>query len=163
MRARALVTILTNDADNVFVTLTASAIREDLTIIARAELPSTEPKLIRAGASRVVCPQVAGATKVIDILTRPAVVDLVELARKGVILEIEEYSVTHRSPLLGRTLRDSAVRTRSDAIVAVVKRADGEAIFNPEADTELLEGDTLILVGPAGVSERLDAMDIAGK
>ncbi len=155
-------TILGSDADNLFVTLTANALRSDLTIIARAETPSTEPKLMRAGATRVVCPQVAGAMKVANILTRPAVVDFVELANKGVDLEIDEYCVTDRSPMMGKTLRDSAIRTASDAIVVAVKRADGEAIFNPEADTLLRDGDTLILVGRAGVSERLDAIERAG-
>lgn len=162
MRARALVTILAHDADNVFVTLSTNALRPDLTIIARAENPSTEPKLIRAGASRVVCPQVAGATKVTNILTRPAVVDFVELASKGVDLEIDEYVVGPKSPLKGRLLRDGAIRTGSNAIVVAIKSASGQAVFNPGADTAIQEGDTLILVGPGGVSERLAAIDAAG-
>lgn len=159
MHARALVTILPSDADNVFVTLTAHTLRTDLTIVARAEAPATEAKLIRAGASRVVSPQRAGAMRVTNILTRPAVVDFVELADKGVDLEIDEYVVADRSPLCGKTLRESGVRNRSDAIVVAVKRLDGTAIFNPDAETSLHAGDTLILVGRTGMSDRLDAID----
>ena len=159
MRARALVTILPNDANNVYVTLTARTLRSDLFVIARAEIPATEAKLKRAGASRVVCPQRAGAMKVSDILTRPAVVDFVELANQGVDLEIGEYVVGDRSPLSGKTLRECGVRRRSEAIVVAIKRADGEAIVNPDADTGLRAGDTLILVGPAGASDRLKAIE----
>ncbi len=162
LRARALVSALPSDADNVYVTLTAHTLRSDLTIIARGTSPRTEAKLNRAGATRVVCPQVTGAMKVANIITRPAVVDFVDLANKGVDLEIDEYLVTDRSPLMGKTLRESAVRTRSGAIVVAIKRADGEAIINPEADTGLRSGDTLILVGRAGVSERLNTVSLEG-
>ena len=126
------------------------------------ELRGQRPLPTKA-AVHVDAEQVAGAKKVTNILIHPAVVDFIELAGKGVDLEIDEYSVTDRSPLMGKTLRDSAIRTRSGAFVVAVRRADGEAILSPEADTLLRDGDTLILVGPAGVSERLDAMDIAGK
>ena len=54
MHARALVTVLPHDADNIYVTLTARTLRPDLSIVARAEQPATAAKLKRAGASRDV-------------------------------------------------------------------------------------------------------------
>ncbi|MGB2984926.1 MAG: potassium channel protein [Phycisphaerae bacterium] len=158
-RAEALVIALPSDADNVFITLTAHTLCPDLTIVARAEQVSTEAKLTRAGATRVVCPQVIGAIKVANILTRPTVVDFMEVASKGVDLELDEYEIGEQSPLVGRSLRDSGVRRKTGAIVVAIKRADGEALVGPNPDAHLEARDTLILVGPAGVSSRLDEIE----
>lgn len=156
MRARSVVIALPSDADNVYVALTASALRADLTIVARAEHPAAEAKLKRAGATRTVCPRVAGAMRVVNILTRPTGVDFVELANKGIDLEIDEYLVGEQSVLVGKTLREAAIRSKTASMVVAIKRAQGEAVLSPTADTVVRAKDTLILSGPAGVSERLD-------
>ena len=156
--ARALVAVLRSDADNVFIALTARTLRSDLVIIARAEQPDTEAKLKRAGATRVICPQAMGATRIANVLTRPNVVDLVEMASKGVDLEIDEYEVGAQSPLAGKSLRESGLRERTSASVVAVKRADGATLFNPSLDAVLNVGDTMVLVGPASESGRLDAL-----
>ena len=154
--------MLPSDSDNVYITLTAHTLRPDLTIVARAEQMSTEAKLTRAGATRVVCPQSIGATKVANILTRPNVVDFVEVAARGVDLEIDEYEIKAGSPLVGRSLRDTGVRDKTGATIVAIKRADGEALISPDPDARLGPGDTLILVGSAGVSGRLDEMEHDG-
>ncbi len=153
IRARALVTALPSDADNVYITLTARTVRTDLQIIARAEHPASEAKLKRAGASRVVCTQVMGALRISNILTRTNAVDM---ANKGVELEIDEYVVTAQSAFSGQTLRDSKLREETSASIVAIKRDDGETVFNPGPDSVLIAGDTLVFVGPAGVSGRLD-------
>jgi len=158
MRARALVAMLPHDADNVYITLTAHTLRPELPIIARAEQSATEAKLKRAGATRTICAQVMGATRIANVLTRPNVVDFVEIANKGVDLEMDEYVVNARSPLAGKTLRDSPLREKTDAIVVAIKRAEGDTHVNPGPNTMMSAGDTLILVGPVGVSSRLDAL-----
>jgi voltage-gated potassium channel len=156
MNARALVTVLPHDADNIFVTLTAHTLRPDLRIIARAEQPKTEGKLKRAGASRVICPQVLGAIRIVNVLTRPNVVDFFDVASKGVDLEMDEYIVQERSSLVGKALRDSQLRESTGAMVIAIKRADGQTLLNPSPEAVLEPQDTLILVGPGGVSSRLD-------
>ena len=161
-RARALVTLLPHDVDNVYAVLTARTLRPDLEIIARAEQPATEAKLKRAGASRVVCPQVIGATRIANIVTRPNVVDFVDLANKGVDLELDEYLIGPRSALHGVSLRDSLLRERSGASVVAIKKADGKTLFNPLPDAVLEAQDTLILVGPAGMSGSLDDIVACG-
>lgn len=156
MKARALVAALPHDADNVLIALTAHTLYPGLSIIARAEQPKTINKLKRAGATRVVCPQSIGATRIANVLMRPNVVDLVEMANKGVNLEIDEYEIGAHSVLVGKTLRGSSLRERSGASIVAIKRPGGETLFNPGPETVLEKDDTLIFVGPAGVSTRLD-------
>jgi voltage-gated potassium channel len=158
-RATSLVSTLPTDADNVFVTLTARGLRPELHIVARAEQPSTEVKLRRAGADRVICPQVIGATRVADILTRPNVVDFFEVAARGVELEMDEYRVESGSVLQGRTLRDAALRQQTGAMVVAIKRADGTSVLQPGPEEVIQQGDLLILIGRAGTSGRLDELN----
>lgn len=148
-----LVACLPTDADNVFLTLTARQMSPSLIIIARAEHPSTENKLLHAGANRVVCPQIIGATRIANVIIRPAVVDFVEMANKGVDLEMDQLAVTAGSELANRTLRDLALPGRTGAMVVAVHRADGETIYNPGPDLLISAGDTLILVGQGGCAE----------
>ena len=92
----------------------------------------------------------------VNVITRPNVVDFVDIANKGVDLEMDEYVIRDRSPLKGKTLRESTLRQKTGAMVIAIKRADGETLFNPDPDAVLSVNDTLILVGTAGVSSRLD-------
>jgi voltage-gated potassium channel len=160
MRAKALVATLPHDTDNVFITVTAHTLRPDLQIIARAEQPKTESKLRRAGATRVICAQIMGATRITNVITRPFIVDFVEVANKGVDLEMDEYVVTSDSTLCGVSLRDSSLRQKTGAMVVAIKRADGKAVFSPAPETILQPRDTLIIVGQAGVSDRLNSLDV---
>lgn len=159
MRAGSLVTILATDADNVFVALTVRGLRPNLQIISRAEQPGTEVKLRRAGANRVICPQIIGATRIADVLTRPNVVDFFEVAARGVDLELDEYRVGPGSPLRDTTLRDSDLRRRTGAMVVAIRRADGTSHFHPEPDELIREGDLLVLIGQAGTSLRVDELN----
>lgn len=160
LRAHALVISLPTDADNVYVTLTVHTLCPEVLIIARAEQLSTEIKLQRAGATRVVCPQVIGARKMANILTRPNVVDFVEVADQGFDLEIDEYRIGSGSPLVGKSLRDANVRDRTGATIVAIKREDGETLVSPDPTSVLAANDTLILVGSPGISDRLDRIDL---
>jgi voltage-gated potassium channel len=153
MRAQGLVAVLPEDSSNVYVTLTARGFREDLTIVARAEQTSAEPKLRRAGASRVICPTVIGAARVANMIIRPNVADFVEVTARGVELEMDEYRVAADSPLKGKTLRESELRNKADVIVVAMKGEEGKTV-------EI--GDTLILIGPAGLAGRLQQMEAGG-
>jgi len=146
-QAASLVACLPDDADNLFLTITTRQLNPALTIIARAEQPTTQAKLLRAGATRVVCPQIIGATRVVNVLLRPAVVDFVEVANKGLELEMDQLVVAPGSQLIDRTLKDLALPARTGAMVVAVKTADGRTLYNPGPDVALGQGDTLIMVG----------------
>jgi len=148
--ARGLVATLPHDSDNVYATLTARSLRSSLKIVARAELASTENKLIRAGADRVVCSRKIGAARITNLLLRPAIVELVDVASRGVELEVGELTVEAGSPLANKPLRDSGLRESTGAMVVAIRRKDGTTIYSPPPQTVLLEGDSLITIGKSG-------------
>ncbi len=159
-RAKYLVSTLPTDADNVYVTLSARGQRPGLQIVARAEQPGAQVKLLQAGANSVVCPQTIGANRIANLIVRPHVVEFVEVAAQGVELEISEYVVGPDSSVKNKTLRESNLRGKSGGIVVAIKRADGETLFSPEPDEAIREQDTLVVIGTSGVAARLDALSV---
>jgi voltage-gated potassium channel len=154
----ALVAALPTDVDNLYTTLTARGLRPDLKIVARAEQPSAIDKLTRAGATHVICPQSVGALKTVNLLTRPNVVQIFEVADRGVDLEMDEFVVEARSPLCNCALRDSPIRDSARATVIAIKPLDEKPIYQPMPDHIIRQGDTLILIGESGVATRLGGL-----
>jgi len=149
-QAAALVSALRSDADNVFTTLTAHGMREDLPIIARCEEIDTERKLVRAGASRVICPQSIGASRIVNLLARPAVAKLVDITMDATEWEMEEILVPSGSPLAGRSLRELDLRARANTMIVAIHEADGTSVVNPPPDRVVNADDVLVAIGPAG-------------
>ncbi|MBW1916539.1 MAG: potassium channel protein [Deltaproteobacteria bacterium] len=155
-RARGLVAAVYSDADNVYIVLTARTLNPQLLIAARAREESSELKLFRAGADKVVAPHAIGGHRLAQTILRPTVVDFIEIAMKGgVNLTLEEIPVGGTSEIIGLPLRDSGIRQKLDLIIVAIKRADGQMLFNPRPDTPILLGDTLIAIGPRNNLDRL--------
>ncbi len=148
-RARGLVSVVSSDADNVYITLTAAGLRPDLYIVARAGDENAERKLLRAGASKVVCPYVIGGAGIANAILRPAVVDFIELVtrREHLELQMEEVRVTASSPLCGRSILETGLRQQYGAIVVAIKKGDDHMQFNPSPDHPINQGDRLIILG----------------
>jgi voltage-gated potassium channel len=149
LRARTLVTALPGDAANVFITLTARNMNRDVQIIARGEHPTTEKKLLQAGANRVVLPAAIGAMRMAAMVTRPSTIELMELVAGQSVLDVEvdEIVVTAASPLVGKTIVAAQTRSKSGLLVVALKQAGGPMIFNPGAEVVFSSGDTIIALG----------------
>jgi len=156
-RATSLVAALETDADNLYLTLASRSIRPDLQIIARARNESSEPKLIRAGANRVVNPQQLGGDRMAALVTQPHVVDFMDVVMHDGTLEfrLEEVTVSPESLLGGSTLSAVRVHDRTGALVLAIRRPDGSFVTNPSAHTPIEAGDVLISVGTAEQLESL--------
>ena len=158
-RARGLVAVVSSDADNVYIVLTARSINPNLHIVARAEEKGAERKLLRAGADRVESPYEMGGRKMAYAILRPTVTTFIELAtQEGVDLSMEEIAVGPGSSLAGVALKDSGIRQKLDLILVAIKRAGGEMLFNPTLETPILAGDTLIALGLRKNLEALEEM-----
>ncbi len=145
-RAEALVAAMTKDADNLFLTLSARSLNPLIPIVARVQDPENGRKFLKAGATRVVSPFSTGATRIVQLLLRPAVVDLIELVagRENLAVEVCEIRVDEASGLANRTLAESRVRQSLGCMVFAVKRPGGETHFDPDPQMKLLPGDVLV-------------------
>ncbi len=84
MRAKTLVTVMPDDAANVFLTLTARQIAPNVEIIARAEQPATLKTLLQAGADDVVMPAAIGAHRIVSLLTNTSSIEFAEMVSRRV-------------------------------------------------------------------------------
>jgi voltage-gated potassium channel len=158
-RAKGLVASASSDADNLFITMTARGINPNLFILVRADEESTEKKLLRAGANRVVLPYLIGGQRMAQTIIRPTVTDFLELAihDKNMDLKMEELAVGEYSKLKGLTLVDSEIRQEMDVIIVAIRKSSGEMNFNPSSQALIESGDTLIALGSSDDLDRLSA------
>jgi voltage-gated potassium channel len=155
-RARGLASCLPDDADNVYVVLTARGLNEQLHIVARAVEEQAEPKLIRAGASRVVAPTIIGSQSMARSLLKPAISDFMEsIVAENLDLVFEEVAVDGRSELSGRALSETRILKDLNLIVVAIRRRTGELEFQPTAETVVQEGDLMIVIGKADSVKQL--------
>jgi voltage-gated potassium channel len=149
MKAKGLVTAVSSDADNVFITLTAKGLRPDIFILARASEGKNEDKLLRSGATRVVTPYHIGGRRMAQVLKRPTVVDFLDIATMSnkLGLMMEEATINSHSHLVGKNLIESYLRRDFGVIIIGIKKPSGEMIFNPMPSEKLEAGDVLVVIG----------------
>ncbi len=152
--ARALITALPKDADNVFVALSARELNPNITIVARASARSSVSKLISAGASSVVLPDEIGGSHMANLVIRPEVIRFLDMI-SGLDpnkLRLEELPFGELRPSLrGQSIRELDVRSRTGATVIALRRgADNELVVSPAADYRPASGDVLLVLGNEG-------------
>ncbi|MGE3907988.1 MAG: TrkA family potassium uptake protein [Chloroflexota bacterium] len=157
-RARGLVTCVQGDADNIFVTLSARALRADLFIVARGNNDDAAPKLRRAGADRVVSPYSIGGRQMAMLATRPAAVEFVDrvLGRADVDLLLEDFTVSDGSTLVGRTVQDVGQTIAPGVLILAISR-DARLMTQPQADVVIHMGDELVAFGTSAQLRALES------
>jgi voltage-gated potassium channel len=147
-RAEGLVAALDGDASNLYVVLTARALRQDLFIVTRADSEDTKAKLLRAGGDRVISPYSLGGRRMAQMITRPHVVDFLELVMWDESLELllEDLTVCDDCPWKNITVGEARIREATGANLLGIKREDG-MIVSPEPSTVLYAGDVLVALG----------------
>ncbi len=122
-RAAGLITAVATDADNVFVTLSARALRPSMPIVARANHDDAIPKLRRAAATQVVSPYSMAGRQMTRLALRPATVDFVETLLRGADTELllEDVRVAGGSSLVGVAVAE-ARRRAPEALLLAVQR-----------------------------------------
>jgi len=155
-RARGLVTAVDDDADNIYVTLSARVLKPDLFIVARANAADADRKIRLAGANRVISPYTIGGRRMASLAMRPTAVEFVDTvlsANNGQLL-LEDLSIKAGSEWVGSTLVE-LFPDGDEAIVLALKR-DGEMRFRPAGDTRLRAGDELVAAGPPAAIRALE-------
>jgi voltage-gated potassium channel len=156
-RAQVLVATLENDADSLFVTLSARALNESLLIIARARTEDAVPKFERAGADRVVNPQRLGGDRIAAFALQRHVVDFLDVAMHDADMQfrLEDFEVAPGSALAGMTVRDARQREGGGALLLALREVGGQFVTNPPADHPISPGDAVIAIGTEAQLARL--------
>lgn len=155
-QAKGLAACLPDDADNVYVVLTARDLNKEMHIVARAIEEQAEPKLIRAGANRVVAPTIIGSLNMARALLKPAIADFMDsIMAEELDLVFEDFLIAPNSIYAGKKLKETNLRTELDLVVIAIRRLSGERIYHPSGETEILIGDLLILIGRAETMQKL--------
>ena len=148
-RASGLISVLSTDADNLYVVLSARGLNPKLRIVARASDEGAEQKLFRAGADHVVSPYFIGGLRIAHTILKPAVVDFIEFATKSgnIELQMEEIRVKETSHIINKALDECGIRKEMGIIIVAIKRESGEMEFNPKSTSVIKRGDTLVAMG----------------
>ncbi len=148
-RAAGIVITLPSDKDTLYVTMTARMLNHRLRIISRMSNPHLQPKLIKAGADAVVCPNAIGALRMASEMIRPAAVDFLDhMLRSGKgNLRIHELTVSENSKFDRKEIQECGLKERFGLLVLGAKHNTDDIEFNPPPTRVLAAGTTLIVMG----------------
>jgi voltage-gated potassium channel len=157
-RAQAIITTLPNDADNLFVALTAHSLNTNVRIVSRASSESTEKKLRIAGVKSVVMPEKVGGAHMAKLIARPDIVEFLEHVsiRGEDPTNIEEIECSQLpDEFVNKTIYEIGVRKKSGANIVGFKTPEGKYIINPTPDTVVIPNSKLFVLG---TREQIESM-----
>jgi len=162
LRARGLIVTTSDDANNLYIVLSARVLNADLFIVSRAVDEASIPKLMRAGASRAISPYAIGGRRLAHLILSPTVIDFFDtvIKRGEETLNLEAIKVQPAAPVIGRSLAELDIRARTGANVLVMMRGS-RVLPNPAPDLVLHAGDQLLALGTVGQLDELERL-IAG-
>lgn len=149
-RAKALITTLPTDADNLFIVLSARSLNANLTIISRASDDNSDKKLKTAGANNVIMPDKVGGAHMASLVLKPDVVEFIDfITEQGENnINLEEFTFTDlREELRNKTIADIDVRSKSGANIIGFKTDSGQFVVNPSPDTKISPNAKLFVLG----------------
>lgn len=159
-QARNLVAAVSSDAENVFIVLTARGLQPDLYVVARANYEESEPKLIKAGANRVITPYSISGRRMVSLLIRPDVADFLDevMHSSGLELFLDQVTIRPGSSLAGQTLWEVQLRSTTGVTVLACKPPGGGLITAPRPEMILEPHMLLIVLGTQEQLRTLTAM-----
>lgn len=163
INARALIATTPNDADNVFVVLTARSMNPGLTVISRASELESQMKLKRAGATNVIMPERMSGQRMAKLVHQPDVVEFIEyiLLQKTQDVKLEEIPCKKLAQrFVGKSIAELKVRQFSGANIIGIKISGARYVFNPDPQMVLSRNDQLFVLGnPIQIKKLIEVME----
>jgi len=148
-KASGIIICLPSDKDAIYVTMTAKMLNDKIRIISKITDSNLAPKLKKAGAFRMVSPNLIGGLRMASEMIRPAPVDFIDSmirSDRGNV-RINELTVTKNSTLVGKKIMESGIKNKFNLIVLGARHDSEDIIFNPPPSYILRAGMTLIVMG----------------
>ena len=159
-RARGLIACVNPESANLMVVLSARALNPDVHIVARSDTDETRPKLITAGANRVLSLHNLTGRRLAHMSVIPTVVDFLDMVLHddGMEMWLEDFTVEVESHAEGLSIRDMAVQDPVGASILGLRQMDGELRASPSPDTVLGPGDIVVALGTREQLARLERL-----
>jgi voltage-gated potassium channel len=148
--AKGLVSTLPSDAENVYITLTARELNPKIQVVARATTEEAMARLRRAGATHIVNPYMMGGRRMANILTRPQLVEFIELITgednahlQLAVLECDTYPVLLTRPL--SFLLNGVLKGVN--VLGIRNKGNTKISLNLDHNRPLKPGDRLFVIG----------------
>jgi len=149
-RAQALITALPDDADNVFIVLTARSINNNIRIISRASKHSSIQKLKKAGADNVIMPDRIGGIHMATLVSKPDVIEFIDFlsSEDGETIHIESVDYNHLPEAIKNKSLTEVMNWKKTGVNCIgIKNREGKFIINPPQDVVIREGMKVIVLG----------------
>lgn len=156
-KAKAMIITLPSDANNVFITLTAKELNPNLFIITRASEFSSEKKMYRAGANKVVMPEALGGIHMAQLVVKPYIVEFLDLISglDKLKLKLEEIAFSEvKEEFKNCSIKSLQRREEHEVNIIAFKDKNRGFILNPNDNTIISEDQVLIILGTNEAIER---------
>lgn len=158
--ARSVIACVASSSDNLVITLSVRALEPEIAVTARAIDQQTEHKLLLAGASAVVTPELVGGERIAALATQPGLAEFIDTVVRDFATEfrIRRFVVAQNSSTVGRTLSDLDLRRDSGAMVIGIAQGGETMRINPDPHTPFKGGDCIFGIGSASQLESLERL-----
>lgn len=149
-QARALIIALPNDANNIFITLTARELNPNLFIVCRSSEPSSEKKMYRAGADKVIIPEALGGIHMAQLVVKPHIVEFIDLISglDEMKLKLDEVQLSEmRADYKKLSIKDLQKDPDCEVNIIALKDKVKGFVLNPREEAELSDEMVLIILG----------------
>jgi voltage-gated potassium channel len=142
--ARALITTLPVDADNLFVVLTAKQLNPGFKVISRASQDSSVKKLKIAGADNVIMPDKIGGAHMATLVMLPDVVEMLSIMSTQ---STEQFRVAEIQSNKNISLGELDMWSKTNCTILGIKNPGNHYTINPDASYQINPGERLIVMG----------------
>jgi len=160
-QARGLIAALPEDADNIYLILSARELNPDLRIVSKINDLASRKKFMQVGADSVVSPTAIGGVRMSGEMVRPGVTSFLDdlIPETGEDLTMEEVTIQAGSAVDGLKLSESRIRETTNLLVVGVRGKDRRRFdYNPGPDFVLREGMKVFVLGPRNSTDALKSL-----
>lgn len=149
-KAKALICTLPNDADNLFIVLTAKTLNPNLIVISRASEDNSYKKLKLAGANNVIMPDKIGGAHMASLVIKPDLIEFMDLinGQGEDTISLDEITCSKTSNcFLNKSISEIKALNKSGVNIIGFKSANGNYVINPDDSTIIYENCKLFILG----------------